>query len=769
MEKAAVAVTSAASVFPQDQDVAARLANIHRRMAQNPADEGYRAFAAGDYKTAVRTARQAIEFAPDVMSYRLLLLFTFLADGSLSDALATAVSAVQLDPNDYVPRVWSGYIRQRMGDHAGALTDFKAASSISGLTPNEARAIRLIAADAALSAKNPSEALDWLKELDRSDPLVAIRLGDAEGALSQRGTLTGDGKTMPMPVQDCRATPYGSVCSLDAPVVASRLVTEAAPSAGYVAASEAYTAQREHNYKLAITDARKAVEAEPGIEANRLLLINLLIAAGQADAAEREATRAIEQGFANPTIFAQRGYARQSQHNLSGAIADWETALKRGLSAKEATTVRLALADAALTRKQPRRALAALTGLPDSYDSAIRRAYALQALGEKDAALAAFDRAERMAPSAEKRDGALKARISILVELNRKEEARALLDDAIAKGRLRTISEADRGYLAVQVGNDKLALSLFDDAANNGRLPPRTTFDAGYTAMRQFENQKAIAYLKQGIDANLAGELDVDPQRLFEVRRTVADLSREWGVNTAVFFSKVGAAPNPFGLPITGSGTYTSQVGSEFYYRPEEFGNRNGSLFDIFGRLFDTLYDQSGGPTGVPTVQGMVGARWKPLSDQNLILEADKLFRVGNEARDDTLLRIAYSYLYGGDLRAVETTWRTWQVYAEADKYLQHPELVAAVEGRFGQSFRLDPISRDLVLFPHLVVAANYDDAYAVPQAFGAGGGAALRYWFGETKYSAPPSYLELTVQYRFRLAGDKRAQGIYAYVALNY
>lgn len=57
----------------------------------------------------------------------------------------------------------------------------------------------------------------------------------------------------------------------------------------------------------------------------------------------------------------------------------------------------------------------------------------------------------------------------------------------------------------------------------------------------------------------------------------------------------------------------------------------------------------------------------------------------------------------------------------------------------------------------------------AGPDAYSAGVGGSIRYWFGETKYIAPPSYWELTLQYRFRLAGDKRAEGIFAQTSINY
>ena len=101
--------------------------------------------------------------------------------------------------------------------------------------------------------------------------------------------------------------------------------------------------------------------------------------------------------------------------------------------------------------------------------------------------------------------------------------------------------------------------------------------------------------------------------------------------------------------------------------------------------------------------------------------------------------------------------------------FSRRPSWSASAEGRFGRSFRLDPISKNLVFFPHAVIAASYDDFFATRQAYSAGVGASLRYWFGETKYIAPPSYWEMTLQYRFRLGGDKRAEGIFAQTSLNY
>src|ERR1700743_3212954 len=185
---------------------------------------------------------------------------------------------------------------------------------------------------------------------------------------------------MPSPVQDCRATPNGSVCSLQAPLVQSVLVPIDKVAEGNEAADKAYKAARDKDYSAAIDEAHKAIDADPEKLANHLLLLNLLMSTGRTAEAEAEATWVINRGNATADVYAQRGYARNLQHKLPGAMSDWEEGLRRGLPPAQSQNVRLALADAALTEKQPQRALRALQRSPTNYETSIRRAYALQAL-----------------------------------------------------------------------------------------------------------------------------------------------------------------------------------------------------------------------------------------------------------------------------------------------------------------------------------------------------------------------------------------------------
>ena len=72
-------------------------------------------------------------------------------------------------------------------------------------------------------------------------------------------------------------------------------------------------------------------------------------------------------------------------------------------------------------------------------------------------------------------------------------------------------------------------------------------------------------------------------------------------------------------------------------------------------------------------------------------------------------VRVGYSTGEGGDLRRDRDNWRYWQVYAEANRYLETNQTLASAEARFGHSFRLDAISPNMVLTPFVAAGAAYD------------------------------------------------------------
>jgi tetratricopeptide (TPR) repeat protein len=470
-------------------------------------------------------------------------------------------------------------------------------------------------------------------------------------------------------------------------------------------------------------------------------------------------------------MLAQRGYIRQRQGRFAAAADDFAVALQTDLSETTGRrTIALSLADASLAAKQDQRALDALQpyAAEQSYAVASRQAFALLALGRKDEALAAFTIAAQLGGTPQERATMVRAEIGLLVELGRKGEAKARFAQAQSDGSLVAASNLDVAYLAAQLGDDRAASSRFDRAKQTGELNGSAILDAAYAAKRSARNAEAIDFFKTGIDENAAGRLPLNAQSLFEARREVAELERTWGAFATLSYGAIGVMPSsPLAPPLVGGNLL--QAGSEVYWRPPVIGNRNGIIFEVFGRAFETLSDGTGGPTGAPTLQGAAGARWKPFSAINLVLEGARLFAIGQDARNDWLARVAFSDGQGTDLRVDVPDWTMWQIYGEYDRFLQTPQTIMSFEGRIGRSFRLDAISDRVAVTPFLALGGGYNNLLATPNALGAGPGLALRWWFREDTHSAPKSYVDLNVQYRFKVAGDVRARGVFVGLTVAY
>ena len=543
-----------------------------------------------------------------------------------------------------------------------------------------------------------------------------------------------------------------------------------APNPAYLAAEAAYKAAGRQEYDQAATRAAQAVRLQPNNKAYRLLLINALANAGRLVEADEAATEALARDPADGAVLAERGTIRWRQSRAQDAVNDFEAALKAGVPEASVRSVRLALADAAGKADEPQRVLDALAPYADerSYAVTSRRGFALLALGKHDEALAAFDTALATAEPGRERDVVTAAKIGVLANLDQRRAAAELFDQSLARNELTTLPALDVAYLVVRVGNDEVARERFAKAQSDGALPPSAALDAAYVSKRLADNEQALAYFRDAIDATVGGTLRMPAQKLFDIRREVAEVERRWGAYSTLTYNAVGVAPaTPLAPPPPGGNVL--QAGFEAYWRPPVIGYRNGRIVELFARTFQTLADGSGGPTGTSTLQGAVGARWKPLSDINLILEGARLFAIGTYGRNDWLARVAASHGEGTDLRVEESNWTMWQVYGEYARFFQTPQNIVSFEGRLGRSFRLDQVSDHLVGTPFAVLGGAYDDTLATPGALGIGAGLGLRYWFREDKYAAPRSYVDMNVQYRFKIAGDERAQGVFAGLTVAY
>lgn len=345
-----------------------------------------------------------------------------------------------------------------------------------------------------------------------------------------------------------------------------------------------------------------------------------------------------------------------------------------------------------------------------------------------------------------------------LVEAGRLAEAQAAFDAEWAAGTFQGQSPLDTANLAVAVGRDGEAQVAFREANAGSPLTGASALNAGYSARRIGDDATAVHWFSQGLDS-WPSDPAFDEQRRFEIRREIETLERRWGASASVTY---GTAPNVVS-GVVGADTVV-QAGGEVYHRLG--GYNDGRPLDIFGRVYGTIDSDGIVPTGGDTLQGWIGLRYKPFSDTNLILEASRMIALGDLARDDWMLRAAWSAEAGGDLRFDRSSWPAWRVYGDVAHLIDAEQTLGVAEARFGRAFRTS--DRDIVT-PFVAVRGSYDSLLADETAVGAGPGVSWRHWFREGPYAAPASYIDLSVGYQFGLSGGDRAEGVFLGINLNY
>jgi tetratricopeptide (TPR) repeat protein len=395
----------------------------------------------------------------------------------------------------------------------------------------------------------------------------------------------------------------------------------------------------------------------------------------------------------------------------------------------------------------------------DSEDAALvaQRGFIRRKLGKEALARGDFDSALRL--------GGLpvNTEIGLLADLGRKADARRRFDAARVDGSLVKLAPAELAYLAARAGDDEQALAAFDRADAAGSLPGSAYQDAAYAALRMRRDARAIAYFRRSLEDTEPLQLRAETQLHFNTRRAISEVSREGGVIASLSYRGAVSGLGP--TSATRAGSDNLQAGVEGYWRP--WGYLNGRPVELFARAFQSLYARGDGTTGGDTLQSAVGIRRKLLTDINLIASLSRVFTPSGR-RDDWLAQLGYSGGTGGDLRVDAPSWWTSRISAEAGRYFIARQSYALASIEAGRTFRPDADAAWTV-FPHLVIAGDYDSAAEVKRAFGIGPGIGWRYWFRADQYHAPRSYFDVTLDYRFRIRGAERERGLFLVGTLSY
>jgi tetratricopeptide (TPR) repeat protein len=538
--------------------------------------------------------------------------------------------------------------------------------------------------------------------------------------------------------------------------------------AGFDQADAAYTAYGVGDFGRASAAAAQAVRLEPGNRAYRALLIDALSARGDTQAADDVAAE-VEQKWAPTVALAmQRGYFAMTLRQPALAAERFAWALQRvDLPAGKAREVRLAYSDALLQAGSPQAAANALEPIAaePAFDVQSRLAIASATAGDEVAAIKAYERAASLAPTPRDRAFVLRSLIQSMVRHGDRAKAKALFEAELRGGAFRSDDPVDLGLAAVSVGDDRAAQDLFARDPSSSKLAGRTALDAAYSAKRAGREAAAIGYFERGLDGVAAGQLSLDPATDHAIRRDVAEISRVWGANGLVSYGTGGTTAA--GGTLGARGRSVTQAGGELYRRLG--GYRNGAPVEVFGRVFETLAAETGDRTGSATAQGWVGVRWKPFRETNLILETSRMIKLGSQARNDWMARAAYSAGQGLDLGPQVRSRPMWNLYGDVARIVDNGQTLGVVDARLGWARRVGTGVDGLVVAPFVGVNYAYDNSFARQSATGVGAGLIVRRWFRSTTYAAPRSYLEATLQARAKVAGDRRAEGVFASLAIAY
>lgn len=695
--------------------------------AWNHANNAYRAYERKDYAAAEQQVERALASRPDVSRLWLLLVYALQNQGKLDEAIQAAE-------------------RAQAGGHANAallrakdtLVATRQAASGSGLTTQDPSWAAADQAYRLYASGDYAQAETQARE--------ALRLGPANASLQAllAYSLERQGK-VDQATREVELALAGDPSNQTLLALRDRLnrLTAQAP------ATVSWKAYQQRDFAQAIAQARLALASAPDVSSYQSLLQGGLLATGQYAEVEAAATAALAQDAESAVAMVLRGYARTQLGDAKGAQTDFSTALKQDwLSDYELASLTRIAADADAQRVKPD----AMTLVPKLVCSPVERDVVCSitpgrgGVGGGPGFLEADDAFDAYA----KQDYAQSAAL-----------AQKAMEQAPGNLSYRLLFVNAAARAGEREGARAAFAPLLAPAAV---IPPDSLLDAAYAAQRLSYRDKSVEWFTRALNTET---IELTPQSRYNIRRAISETERRWGFNAGVGFGTVGVV-NPAFAPSL-SERRTMQGSAEVYWRPPIRDLPAGTNVELYARVNESLYDGTGGNTGSTSLQGVLGARWKPLGTQNFVFAAERFVKLGNASREDWLLRAAWSEGEGGDLRVDVPSWRYWQLYAEADYFVENPQTLGTAEARFGRSYRVDQVSPNMVLTPFVSLAANYDSDFAERATLGVGPGVSMRYWFRQDRTHAPLSYVDFNLQYRFRVAGADRSNGVFASMFFSY
>ena len=403
-------------------------------------------------------------------------------------------------------------------------------------------------------------------------------------------------------------------------------------------------------------------------------------------------------------------------------------------------------------------------GIAQEPQSAVWWALAAESrakLGHHDGAAVAFSRAAQFETDPSRKDYFRRAEAQQWVLAGRKDKARAVVDAARSDPSANRERSVDWAMAAIAAGDDAGAQELLEDDAAISDMTRQSALDAAYSAKRSGKDTRAIRFFEAGLALDAQEETPLSPAQREAIRRETRELGRDWSLLAQSSFSSAGRPIGPVDTEI--GDDRAAQFGAELVRRIG--GWRNGQPFSVFARFYHTDFLTGEEASGDAT-QGWLGIRYKPLSRVNFNLEASRLVALDDQGLDDWSVRGAISGGTGLEPKIGQASWPYAHYYSDLS-YLTDADVVYGLtEGRVGYVFDINRSTSTIT--PYAVARLDIDTGRATEEALGVGLGVSLRHWFDDSDTVAYRGFMDLDVQVRERVLGDRRATGVVASVTVG-
>ncbi|SFM12643.1 Tetratricopeptide repeat-containing protein [Nitrosomonas communis] len=327
------------------------------------------------------------------------------------------------------------------------------------------------------------------------------------------------------------------------------------------------------------------------------------------------------------------------------------------------------------------------------------------------------------------------------------------------------------GYAYLNNDQPDQSMQMFENVVEKDPKNFGLHKELAYLSLRNSDNEASKYWFKQAIDVKTEqlGGSQVDvvnrDNELANLRREVRELEDNFNFTVYSGYRQNNNTVNPTGAAGTLGGVIPSQGGVELNYRPPVIGLRDGRTFTLFSRLLWSMEPDSF-KVDSETFQSTVGIRYKPFITHNFNISAEKLIKIGDSSQNNWLIRGMYGWTNGFDINFGKQYWNYTTLFADLGYFVESPSILSFFgEARQGISYNL---WNNIVLTPHAVIDGRIQTKDQSNVSYlEAGGGLSLKYYFNQTRYSAPKSYIEFLFQYKAGIVNIEsgfNAMGIFRY-----